>query len=123
MTASQTVRACIPLPLQVVIDDVGWWSGEDGHERGEPFRSGFVRNHVPVDYEAIASLGRQLGMRPQASMILCEWDTENILGELPGSQWMGAGWDNRRWVGPHLEEAADIIRSNPLHFELGFHGV
>ena len=38
MTASQTVRACVPLPLQIVIDDVGWWSGEDGHERGEPFR-------------------------------------------------------------------------------------
>ena len=79
----------IPLPIQVVIDDVGWWSGKNGSKNQEPFRTGISRNHVPEDYQAIVSLGKALGMRPQAAMILCEWDRENILRKLPESTWMG----------------------------------
>ena len=117
------VAAAIPMPLQVVIDDVGWWSGEDGSERQEPYRTGIDRNHVPADYRAIAELGRALGIRPQAATVLCEWDTENLLRSLPESTWMGAQWDNSRWVGPWLEEAADVIRQNEAHYELTIHGL
>ena len=28
-------KACIPLPLQIVIDDVGWFTGRDGHEQNQ----------------------------------------------------------------------------------------
>ncbi len=118
-----SVRACLPKPIQVVIDDVGWWSGEDGHERQEPYRTGIPRNHVPADYEAIARLGRELGIRPQAAMVLCEWDKDNILRDLPTSTWMGPTWDNRKWIGPWLEEAAGIIRSNNEHIEPTLHGI
>jgi hypothetical protein len=117
------VTAVVPMPIQVVIDDVGWWSGHDGSKQQEPYRTGIPRNHVPEDYEAIARLGRLLGIRPQAAMILCEWDRENILRKLPTSTWMGANWDNSKWVGPWLEKAADIIRSNSEHFELTMHGI
>jgi len=117
------VTAVIPMPLQVVIDDVGWWSGEDGSERQEPYRTGIDRGHVPADYRAIVELGRALGIRPQAATVLCEWDKENILRTLPESTWMGAEWDNSRWVGPWLEEAADIIRRNQAHYELTIHGL
>ncbi len=117
------VGAAIPMPLQVVIDDVGWWSGEDGSARQEPYRTGIDRRHVPADYRAIADLGRALGIRPQAATVLCEWDTENLLRTLPESTWMGAEWDNSRWRGPWLEEAADIIRQNEAHYELTIHGL
>jgi len=117
------VTAAIPMPLQVVIDDVGWWSGEDGSKRQEPYRTGIHRNHVPADYRAIVELGRALGIRPQAATVLCEGDTENILRALPESTWMGADWDNSRWRGPWLEEAADVIRQNQAHYELTIHGV
>jgi hypothetical protein len=113
----------IPLPIQIVIDDVGWWSGEDGSTRQEPFRTGIARHHVPQDYEALTSLGRQLDMRPQAALILCEWDRRNILKRLPSSTWMGEAWDNSRWTGPWQEEAAEIIRRNAPHIELTLHGV
>ncbi len=113
----------IPMPLQVVIDDVGWWSGEDGSKRNEPYRTGINRHHVPADYTAIAELGRRLGIRPQAAFVLCEWDKENILRQLPTSTWMGENWDNSRWVGPWMDEAADIIRQNRDHFELTLHGI
>ncbi len=117
------VTAAIPMPIQVVIDDVGWWNGHNGSQQQEPFRSGFARNHVPEDYQAIVDLGRALNMRPQAAMILCEWDRKNILRKLPTATWMGANWDNSKWVGPWMEKAADIIRNNRAHFELIMHGV
>jgi hypothetical protein len=82
---------------------VGWWSGEDGSARQEPYRTGIMRNHVPDDYKAIVELGKILGIRPQAAMVLCEWDKFNILRKLPNSTWMGEKWDNIKWVGPWIE--------------------
>jgi hypothetical protein len=117
------VTAVVPMPIQVVIDDVGWWSGQDGSKQQEPYRTGIHRNHVPEDYEAIVHLGRALGIRPQAAMVLCEWDKNNILRKLPTSTWMGSGWDNKKWVGPWLERAAEIIRSNSAYFETTLHGI
>ncbi len=117
------IAAVIPMPIQVVIDDVGWWSGQDGSKWQEPYRTGILRKHVPADYEAIARLGRRLGIRPQAATILCEWDKENILRKLPTSTWMGQKWDNKKWIGPWMEEAADIIRQNRYHYELTLHGI
>ncbi len=119
----ENLKVFIPMPVQVVIDDVGWWSGEDGSNRQEPYRTGISRNHVPADYQAIADLGRALGIRPQAAFIVCEWDKENILRELPTSTWMGERWNNSKWIGPWLEEAAEIIRNNQNFFELTVHGI
>ena len=117
------VNVFIPMPLQVVIDDVGWWSGEDGSKRQEPYRTGINRNHVPADYQAIVDLGKALGIRPQAATVLCEWDKRNILRHLPTSTWMGKKWDNSKWIGPWYEEAAEIIRNNQKYFELTVHGI
>ena len=117
------VSVFIPMPIQVVIDDVGWWSGKDGSKYQQPYRTGINRNHLVADYEAIVTLGRRLGIRPQAAMVLCEWDRENILKKLPTSTWMGEKWDNSRWVGPWLDEAADVILSNKEHFEFTMHGI
>lgn len=117
------LQATLPLALQIVIDDVGWWCGEDTHAANGPYRSGNPRPHLPTDYQAIVDLGRRLNMRPQAAIILGEWDRTNFLRDLPSSQWQGAAWDNSQWVGPWLDEAAEIITGNPDHFELTLHGV
>jgi hypothetical protein len=117
------VTAIIPMPVQVVIDDVGWWCGKDGRSQQEPYRTGITRDHHPSDYMAIVELGRALKIRPQAAMILCEWDKNNILRKLPTSTWMGENWDNSKWVGPWQEEAADIIRNNSKYFEFTLHGI
>lgn len=115
--------AYIPRPIQVVIDDVGWWSGRDGSAQQEPFRTGINRDHTLADYKAIIKLGSSLGICPQAAMVLCEWDRENILRDLPHSTWMGTNWENGKWLGPWLDEAADLIRNNPEHFEFTVHGI
>ncbi|MHC4112866.1 MAG: hypothetical protein ACYSUY_17465 [Planctomycetota bacterium] len=116
-------EALIPIPIQVVIDDVGWWSGQDDSTRQGPYRTGINRNHVPADYQAIVDMGRALGIRPQAAMVLCEWDRENILRDVPTSTWQGKQWDNSQWVGPWLDRAAEIIRNNSAHFEFTIHGL
>ncbi len=116
-------RFSIPMPLQIVVDDVGWWSGSDDSEKGGPGRTGIARDHVLADYEALAALGRELGMRPQAAFVISEWDRENILRGIPTSTWMGEEWNNARWVGPWLDEAAEILRRNRDHIEMTVHGV
>jgi hypothetical protein len=121
--SAKGITAVIPMPIQVVIDDVGWWSGHDGSRQQEPYRTGISRNHVPADYQAIVQLGQTLGIRPQAAMILCEWDKDSVLRRVPTSTWMGSDWDNKKWVGPWLEEAADILRGNAKHVELTLHGI
>jgi hypothetical protein len=121
--AKGKIKAFIPLPIQVVMDDVGWWSGKDGSAYNEPFRTGINRNHVIADYKAIVELGKSLGIRPQAATVLCEWDKNNILRDVPHSNWMGKKWDNSKWVGPWLEEAADVFNNNKEHIELSMHGL
>ncbi|MBA2479338.1 MAG: hypothetical protein H0V44_01650 [Planctomycetes bacterium] len=117
------VVADIPMPVQIVIDDVGWWSGRNGSADNEPYRTGIARDHVPADYTAIADLGRRLNMRPQAAMILSEWDTDKILRAIPTATRDGAAWDNSHRVGPWMDQAADIIRTNGDHLELTLHGI
>ncbi len=114
--------AVIPIAIQVVIDDVGWWSGSDGSEYNEPYRTGIDRDHVVEDYEAIASLGRKLNMKPQAAMILGEWDTTHSLKSLPTAQWMGENWHNP-WPIEPMEQAADVLRRNREHLEITLHGI
>ena len=121
--SNDVLTVSIPMPIQIVIDDGGWWAGKDGHKSQEPYRTGISRNHVPADYQAIVDLGIKLDVRPQAATILCEWDRENILRNVPTITWMREKWDNSKWVGPWLDEAADIIRNNQDHYELTLHGV
>lgn len=118
-------EASIPLPLLVVVDDVGWWRGRDGHAHGEPYRTGIDRNHVPADYHALAQLGQALHMRVQAAMILGEWDTRRLLRQLPSANWMGSAWDNRDCPGtPELmEQAAAVLRDERDWIELTLHGL
>ena len=123
ITSGNNGALAIPMPIQVVIDDVGWWSGMDGSPQQEPYRTGINRDHTIADYKAIIELGSALGMRPQAAMVLCEWDRQNILRELPDSTWMGTRWDNDKWVGPMLDEAADLFRNNQDHIEFTLHGI
>lgn len=113
----------IPLPIQVVIDDVGWWNGKNDSLNNGPYRGSFVRNHVPEDYQAIVTLGRKLNIRPQAAMIMGEWDRLNRVAALPSASKFGTAWDNSRWVGPWLEEVSEIIRANPEYFEITLHGI
>ena len=113
----------IPKPLFVVVEDVGWWQGQDGSSAQQPFRTGMVRNHHPRDYEALATLAEQLSMRILLGMVTCEWDLVDYLQNVPGATWMGESWNNQINRGPWLEEAADCLRNNQGRLEIAVHGV
>ena len=116
-------RFTIPMAIQLVIEDVGWW--EKSHPLGpnDPFRSGLHRRHHPSDYAALVELAKGLGMRPLIAFVACEWDRFNILKKIPTATWMGENWDNRHNVGPWLDQAADILKTNRSHLEIALHGV
>ncbi len=82
------MRLSIPMPLLVTIDDTGWWLGQDGSAKGQPFRTGMPRVHGPGDYTALIALGRSLDMKIPAGFVLCEWDRTQLLREVPSATWM-----------------------------------
>jgi hypothetical protein len=119
----EAYRLTIPMAFQLVIEDVGWWEKSYPAASNSPFRSGLPRRHHPSDYLALARLGQRLNMRPLIAFVACEWDRSNLLRKIPSATWMGSNWDNRRNVGPWLDQAADILRTNQAHLEIGLHAV
>lgn len=113
----------IPKPIFLVVEDVGWWEGQDGSSMQQPFRTAMPRRHCPADYDALVYLAEQLSMRIILGMVLCEWDLNDFLQNVLGSTWMETSWDNSINRGPWLEEAADCLRQNQAKLEIALHGV
>ncbi len=118
--------AHLPIAVQIVLDDVGWWSGSnDAHNHG-PYRTGLPngRKHCLADYHAITRLGNLTGMRPQCAFVIGEWDVDNILRDVPGSNPMGKRWDNPQKNHPDIPAAAKLLReNNHKTLEIGFHAL
>lgn len=113
----------VPMPIFVIVEDVGWWQGRDGSAENEPFRNGFSRRHCLDDYRALAHLAQRLKMKIALGMVLGEWDRANILRGIAGATWMGDGWDNRLNVGPWLDDAAEFLRDHRDWLEIACHGL
>jgi len=113
----------IPRAVQLVLDDVGWREGWGLDDSGGPWRAGVDRLLGPQDYEAITQLGERLNMRPQAAMVMCEWDRENVCARCPTCTQPGAEWDNSSRVGVWADEAAEVFRERAANIELTMHGV
>jgi hypothetical protein len=113
----------LPKPLFLVVEDVGWWLGEDGSSRNEPYRTSFCRRHCLEDYRALLRLAERLRMRIAVGMVLGEWDRTDFLRQVPGSTWMGAAWDNQANRGPQLEEVAAFLHDNRGFLEIALHGL
>lgn len=111
---SENNAAIIPKPVYPVIDDVGWWSGTNGSEYGQPYRTGIKRRHCVNDYEALDLFARKSGIKPQVALVLGEWDRRNILKSVPNSNWELEDWDNSHNIGAHLHDAMDVINRGNL---------
>lgn len=73
------------MPIFLVVEDVGWWQGEDGSAHNEPYRNGFTRRHCLQDYRLFVRLARRLKMRIAIGMVLGEWDRHNLLKDVVGA--------------------------------------
>ncbi len=110
------------MPLLLVIDDVGWWNGENGSHKNEPYRTGINRAHCVDDYLAIIELARKTNMRIPVGMVLCEWSRNNVLRKVPSSTWLGNAWRDCVPV-DKLEHAASILNKNHKYLEICLHAV
>lgn len=113
----------IPMPVFPVIEDVGWWQGQDSSAVQQPYRNAFPRRHCLADYQALVRLADRLGVRLALGMVLCEWDRSNVLKGIQGATWMGSQWNNQENMGPWLDEAAEYLRSQQGSLELGLHAL
>ena len=112
--------------VQLVIDDVGWLTGDNESQNNKPYRSGHSRNHCLADYQAIAELGRRLSIRPVIAMVIGDWDRKNVLRNVPGATWMGSEWDNSQNIKmfeDELEKIVDFLNKNQDYFEIAVHGL
>ncbi|MBI2298841.1 MAG: hypothetical protein HYU66_07820 [Armatimonadetes bacterium] len=113
----------IPRAVQLVIDDVGWREGWSLADQDGPWRAGIGRLLEPDDYAAVADLGEQLGIRPSAATILCEWDRENLCRWYPTTTAQRDRWDNASLRGDWSDAAAEVFGTRSAHLELALHGV
>ncbi len=119
----KNIEVFLPLPIFPVIEDVGWWQGEDGSARQQPFRNAFPRRHCLADYQALVRLAERIGVRIGLGMVLGEWDRNNSLAGIKGATWMGSKWNNQLNQGPWLEETAEYLRCRQDCLEFGVHGL
>ena len=113
----------IPDSLQITMDDLGWFCGEDGREKMEPARAGVKRNHEEEDYEVVNELGRRLGMKINCAFMLGEWDMDNRLKNIPHLSPYGENWDNAsRFDKEKAKRFVDIINTSP-YIDIAHHGL
>ena len=114
---------CIPHSFLVVVDDVGWWCGDDHMYKNGPSRSGIGRRHCAEDYLALIELGRRLNMRIKCGFVVGEWDRTNLLAKVRNSNKHGSDWDNASRLDPSIDKVRDIINSGQDYIEFALHGL
>ena len=104
-------KLSIPRPLQVIMDDVGWFNGRDDRKIGGPSRTGLNRYHFLEDYMAIEEFGTMLGQKINCAFVMGEWDIENVLPrKIKHFSHFGDSWDNAKYRDPN--EMAQIAELN-----------
>lgn len=114
---------CIPHSFMIVVDDVGWWCGNDQMYKNGPSRSGIERRHTIEDYKAIVELGRALNMRIKCGFVAGEWDRTNIVAKVRNSNKHGKDWDNASRLDPSIDDVRDLINGSDKYIELALHGL
>ena len=99
----------IPLGVAIRVDDVAWFEGADDRHLNRPSRAGLPRRHDVRDVLALAEIGKRLGTKIVAELVLGEWDINNRLRGVPHATWDEKGWD-----------AASVINKNRSFFEETF---
>ena len=113
----------IPRALQIVVDDLGWFCGDDDRASGGASRTGMGRRHGYKDYMAMHELGKALDQKIVCGFCLAEWDPDNRLKKFPNVSKYGENWDNASYI--DMEEAkkcAKIINDSP-YIDFALHGM
>ena len=116
-------KYCLPIALQIVMDDVGWFNGFDQRCAEGPSRTGIPRMYCAEDYAAIEAVGKEVGMKINCPFVIGEWDKKNRLRGMPHATNNEKGWDMASQINyAEAEKCLDII-NKAEHFEVAFHGL
>ena len=113
----------IPQPLQIVVDDLGWFCGDDDRASGGASRSGMPRRHCYKDYQAMHELGKAIDQKIVCGFCLCEWDPDNRLKKFPQISKYGEKWDNASYIDmEEVKRCVEVINDSP-YIDVALHGM
>ena len=113
----------IPQAMQIVVDDLGWFCGDDDRASGGASRSGMPRRHCYKDYEAVNKLGEALDQKIFCAFCLAEWDPDNRLRKFPTISKYGEDWDNAKYIDmEEVKRCVEVINNSP-YIDFALHGV
>lgn len=104
----------IPVAIQIRVDDVGWHIGADERFQNRPSRSGLPRLHNVLDYPVLNEIGKGIDMKINCSLVLGEWDKDNILRGEMNVTYDKDGWDRASEIDyDYAEKAFEILENSP----------
>ena len=113
----------VPVALQLRVDDVAWHNGSDDRYSSRPSRTGIPRKHVPADYQALHELGKALDMKICCSLVIGEWDKDNLLRGVPHVTWDPDGWDRASEIDMDSTYRSLEILEGSEYLEYMLHGL
>ncbi len=116
-------RIVLPVALQVVMDDIGWFNGRDTRCEEGPSRTGIPRKHVAEDYEVIDAIGRAIGQKINCPLVIGEWDKKTRLRGMPHATNNEKGWDMAAEIDYAEAERCFAAIESADYLEFAFHGL
>ena len=116
-------RVALPVALQIVTDDIGWFNGRDIRCSDGPSRTGMPRRHCAEDYAMLNAIGKSIGQRINAPLVIGEWDKKNRLRGMPHATNNEAGWDMASEIDYAEAERCFDVMEKAEYLEYGFHGL
>ena len=116
-------RIVLPVALQIVTDDIGWFEGRDIRCADGPSRTGMPRRHVAEDYAMLNAVGKAIGQKINAPFVIGEWDKKNRLRGMPHATYDEKGWDMASRIDYAEAERCFDVMESAEYLEYGFHGL
>ena len=116
-------KVVLPIALQIVMDDIGWFNGRDTRCSEGPSRTGIPRKHVAEDYAVIDAIGKSIGMKINCPFVIGEWDKKNRLRGMPHATYNEKGWDMAAEIDYAEAERCFDVMESAEYLEYGFHGL
>ena len=116
-------RVVLPVAMQIVTDDIGWFEGRDIRCSDGPSRTGMPRRHCAEDYAMLDAIGRSIGQKINAPFVIGEWDKKNRLRGMPHATYDEKGWDMASRIDYAEAERCFDTMESAEYLEYGFHGL
>ena len=113
----------IPISQAIIVDDVGWFNGNDERMKGGSARSGIPRFHTPDDVRALNAIAEGLNTKIGCSIVLGEWDINNRLRGVPHVTADEENWDVKSKIDMNYAKAYFEALEESAGLEYYVHGL